>query len=197
MPKIVDLIGQRFGNRVVIGPAPQVGDRKMWAVRCDCGHESNALPQNLRKTTSCMWCAHKGERPYRRKRPFEGQYNIFKNRARYKVDITYDQYAELAKQNECHYCGSPVRWSEYRRKNRSGGSGSNLDRKDYKGDYTMDNVTVCCGRCNYAKGTHFSYDEWKKIGNLIRSWNTVSDQPITPQSGRALALLQKEIEGGR
>ena len=50
--------------------------------------------------------------------------------------------------------------------------------------YYMDNVVVCCGRCNYAKNDHFSYGEWKQIGALIRSW-------------RALALLEKELEAAQ
>jgi hypothetical protein len=57
---------------------------------------------------------------------------------------------------------------EYRRA--GGGTASNLDRKDSAKPYEMGNIVVCCRRCNYAKNTFFTYDEWKQIGTLIRSW---------------------------
>jgi 5-methylcytosine-specific restriction endonuclease McrA len=69
---------------------------------------------------------------------------------------------------------------EYRKRN-GGGTGSFLDRKDSSKPYEMENIVVCCVRCNKAKNTHFTYEEWKELGTVIRKW-------------RALALLQKEIE---
>lgn len=29
---------------------------------------------------------------------------------------------------------------------------------------------TCCARCNWSKGDQFTYEEWKQIGDLIRSW---------------------------
>lgn len=187
-----DLTGLRFGSRKVLCLAKNKKGRVRWSVLCDCGYKSEVLTQSLHKTKNCVWCAHKGERPYRRLRPFEAQYNNFKTRARFPVHITYEQYAELAKQKKCHYCDAEVVWSEYRRSGKKGGSGSNLDRKDYRKGYSLDNVAVCCGRCNYAKGTHFSYEEWKEIGSLIKSWGDRPVQPVTP-----LANLQKELENDK
>lgn len=72
-------------------------------------------------------------------------------------------------------------------------SASNLDRKDNSRGYDIDNVVVCCGRCNYAKGSHFTHDEWKKIGIVIKGFKK-REYVITPRSGRALELLQREID---
>ena len=184
-----NLIGKRFGKRVVLAQAPHKKGRVRWRVLCDCGYECEVLTQSLKRTNGCVWCSHKGDRPYRRLRPFEAQYNNFKKRARFKVKITYEQFAHLAEQKECHYCNAEVIWSEWRTQHSRGGAGSILDRKDYKQGYSIENVAVCCARCNYAKGTHFSYSEWKEIGSLVKGWGKRCVQPVTP-----LALLQKEIE---
>ena len=147
-------------------------------------------------------CAYKGVRLNRRKRPFEATYNAFAKRARYPITITYEQFFELTKIKECHYCGRPIYWQEYRNSldtnKKLGGNGSNLDRIDNDKPYTTDNVVVCCGRCNYAKGSHFTYDEWKQLGTIIKSWGNSRSYKITPQSrmGRKtkLAMLQKDLE---
>lgn len=180
-----DLTGKRFGRRVVISRAENYKNRVYWNVVCDCGTKSKCLSQSLERSAGCMWCSHKDDRPYRRLRPFEAQYNAFINRARFPVTISYEDYAKLANQKTCHYCGSQILWSSYRHEHKGGGCGSNLDRKDYRYGYTLENVAVCCGRCNYAKGTHFSYEEWKMIGSLIATFPKSKPQPITPQSSRS------------
>lgn len=166
----------------------------LWDVVCTCGREYISLGQTITRTNKCRWCAHKKPRPYRRKRPFEAMYNIFVGRARYPVSLTYEQFAELAQQHECHYCGAEIIWQEYRRSSKRGGNGSNLDRKDNSGPYSLNNVVVCCGRCNYAKGSHFTYDEWVQIGNLIRRWQNKSVYTLTPFTRRHPALLERELE---
>jgi hypothetical protein len=178
-----DIAGHRFGRRVVLGPAGMQGIRRLWQWRCDCGSEGVATPQTLRMTVGCQWCGHKGERPYRRKRPFEVNYNSLVQRARHPVHISYEEFVAFTSEQSCHYCGEPIPWMEYRVRN-GGGSGSFLDRKDSARPYEIGNLVVCCVRCNKAKNTHFSYDEWKQIGDVIRSW-------------RALAMLQLEIEAER
>lgn len=179
-----DLTGLRFGRRVVTGRAESKRDRRTrWHYICDCGYRGIAYGQGFKLSPMCRSCTQKKAKPARRKRPYEATYNIFKGRAKYPVEITYEQFLELTKQRECHYCGAAVAWQEYRHHG-EGGTGSNLDRKDSAGPYSMENVVVCCGRCNYAKNKHFTYEEWKALGDVIRGW-------------RALALLQEELEAGR
>lgn len=151
--------------------------------QCPCGNVVKTLKQSLAKSNKCNQCAYKGERLNRRKRPYEAIYNIFVSRAKYPVSITYEDFLFLTQEKNCHYCDSDVYWQEYRTKKSKdlGGSGSNLDRKNNDKGYHMDNVVVCCGRCNYAKGSHFSYDEWKQIGEVIKSMPK-REYKITPQS---------------
>ena len=160
---------EKFDKRTILGLVPRIkGKRKRWQVRCDCGHEFSCLTQDLHRGGPCIMCGHKGERPYRRKRPYEVNYNSLVQRARHPVLITYEQFVSFTQINECHYCGVPIVWAEYRHK--GAGTASNLDRKDNNRPYEFDNIVVCCRRCNYAKNVHFTYDEWKQLGEVIRTW---------------------------
>lgn len=179
MPKRAsDLTGKRFGKRLVLGrgqdafSAGSPYGRVRWIVRCDCGHDFLCLTQGLTRDSNknCRKCGFKGVRPHRRKRPYEVTYNSLVQRARHPVLITYEQYLSFTKQTECHYCGEPITWCEYRNPKKHAGCGSNLDRKDASKPYEMGNIVVCCRRCNYGKNNFFSYAEWKEIGGLIRSW---------------------------
>ena len=183
MPKknqIKDRTGERIGRRTITGYVGKHNSRNntRWAVLCDCGHSYVALIQTLIRSKGCKWCSHKDPRPYRRQRPYEATFNALKQRTKHKVELTYEQFAELAKQNECHYCGAAIKRFEHRKPGNS--TASNLDRVDSKGPYSIDNVVVCCLRCNLGKNIHFTYDEWKKIGNTIRSWNFTTDNNSMP-----------------
>ena len=166
MPKINNLVGMRFGSRTVLRRADldKTSHGYRWVARCDCGHESAVIVQSLRRNASCPNCAHKGPRPYRRKRPLEAVYNALVGRGHHPVWLSYDQFVELASATACHYCGGPINWT-------GRGRASNLDRKDNSRPYETSNVVVCCARCNKAKNTHFTYDEWRQLGAVIRTWS--------------------------
>lgn len=166
-----DLTGLTIGNRTVLEYVGSDGQyRQRWRVRCSCGNIMICYSHNLYHNGACVKCAFKGPRPYLRKRPYEAQFNSLKSRARCEFKLTYEEFLEFTKHNKCHYCGAGIIWQEYRC-SKKGGTGSNLDRKDSYGPYSKENVVVCCGRCNYGKNRYFTYDEWKQIGEVIRSWN--------------------------
>lgn len=171
-PRRRNLVGQRFDKRLVLAfVGSRSGMRSVWRVRCDCGREFDCLNQDLKRGGPCRQCttSHKAPRPYRRKRPYEALYNTWSSRARYPVHISYEQFLPITDVKNCHYCDAEVKWPKYRTgDNRS--SASNLDRKDCSEPYTLDNIVVCCWRCNKAKNTLFTYEEWKEIGALIRAW---------------------------
>ena len=163
-------IGQTVGKRTILADLGRVEGKRRWQVRCECGHEFSCLTQGIyqNKAIGCRFCAHKADRPSRRKRPYEWRYNATQNRARHPMVLTYDEFFEFTKITECHYCGESIEWGEPFGKKRP--SGLNLDRKDSKLSYTKDNVVVSCRRCNYGKNNFFSYDEWKQLGDVIRTW---------------------------
>lgn len=183
MPKILNLVGLQSGHITVVAKTDMVMcGRRMWKALCSCGRERLVNGEVAKMGRGCRYCAHKGPRPNRRLRPFEATYNVFKSRARYKVTLSYEDFLKLTNIRNCHYCDAPIEWKEYRHRG-TGGNGSNLDRKDNAGIYSCENVVVCCGRCNYAKGSHFSYEEWVQIGKTIKNLPK-RDYIITPMSSK-------------
>jgi hypothetical protein len=174
----INLVGQKFGKRVVLAfIGPDKWGTSKWQVRCDCGSILETTSKCLRDSICCKSC----HPAIRTKRPFEAQYNAWTalvgNKGKRKIEITFEEYANLAETTpDCHYCGDKIKWIAV-----SGGPENNrlgasyLDRKDSDGDYTLDNVVVCCSRCNMSKGNRFTYNEWKEIGALIRSWKVEGD----------------------
>lgn len=76
--------------------------------------------------------------------PVRVKYNQLKSEAKRRkkeVDITFEQYYELVKDNVCHYC--PGKLPKY---------GYGIDRKDNQKGYVVGNVVPCCWDCNARKG---------------------------------------------
>ena len=67
---------------------------------------------------------------------------------------------DFTKINNCHYCGDDILWVKH---TGTGQHRYNLDRKDSNKGYSKDNCVVCCKKCNYMKGSEFSYEEFKEI----------------------------------
>jgi len=162
-----DIVGAKFGTRTVtgyLGQRPDSRDRKWhwYSAICECGCESEATRQTLKKSQKCRLCAHKGPRPHKRIRPYEAAYNGFLvSRSRHDVLMSYEQYAEIAKAKpSCHYCGASLVWTEHRLAGRATGAGHNLDRVDPDGPYSVENCVPCCRPCNIGKNRVFAYDEW-------------------------------------
>jgi hypothetical protein len=174
-PKIGKRVLLKFLGFAPVGKSYQEG---RWLVRCDCGREFECGDANHKTVWfgACQSCSQAKPKPSRRKRPYEALYNALIGKAarrdrsakaaRHEVLFTYEDFLLLTQEKQCHYCGSPVIWQEYSVR----GGASNLDRKDNRLPYTMENVVVCCKRCNIGKNRFFSYEEWKQIGVLIRNW---------------------------
>jgi len=163
-----DYSGKYVGNRVVLrfSRFAKFND-PLWLVRCTCGHEFESLSQDL-KRKECRNCRMK----HNRKRRFESLYNtfIYKTKKRgLSTDISYEDFLLFTQTPSCHYCDAPIVWSEFQSKSTKR-QAYNLDRKDSRQSYTKNNLVVCCPRCNLSKNNLFSYAEWKKIGELIKSW---------------------------
>jgi hypothetical protein len=92
--------------------------------------------------------------------PYMWLYNRLKssNKSRTHVDLSYEEFLSFTKIIECHYCGDPINWPMFT--NPLVG-GYNLDRKDPKKGYSIDNCVVSCITCNASKHTK-TYDEFLK-----------------------------------
>lgn len=60
MPRLLDLTGQTYGCRTVLGrmPNPTGGAATCWKVRCRCGQEDVVPSQRVRKGTGCRSCGN-------------------------------------------------------------------------------------------------------------------------------------------
>jgi hypothetical protein len=86
------------------------------------------------------------------------RYYFAKSRAKRsgrEFSLTMDDYLNLTNA-PCIYCDGEL-----------GLSGVGLDRTDNTVGYTKDNVRPCCGTCNRIKSDTFSFEEMKKIGNVL------------------------------
>jgi hypothetical protein len=43
-----------------------------------------------------------------------------------------------------------------------------IDRKDNNKGYTLDNIVLCCHRCNTIKSKTFTYEQMIRVGNILK-----------------------------
>lgn len=162
-----NLVRRTFGKYTVVKQAVSKNWKRRWVCKCSCGKLRTIATEHLTsgKRTGCNTCNNGNL-----KRPFEGRYAMLcaMAKGRCSVNLTYKEYVEFTKHNLCHYCGKVVQWNPHGYQ----GDGHHLDRKDNSLGYSKDNCVVCCARCNRAKSNHFTYEEWVKIGALIKTWQT-------------------------
>jgi 5-methylcytosine-specific restriction endonuclease McrA len=75
-------------------------------------------------------------------------------------------------ESNCYYCGIEegafIRiWGGFYGKNKRG-IRLELDRKDNKRGYNLENCILACAICNNAKSDKFTYQEFLRIGKTIR-----------------------------
>ncbi len=169
--KLDNLEGRTFGYWKVLRRSIKnsKSHHPYWVCKCRCGKEKDVARESLVYGASLSCGCKFGLRPY------EGLYNILlrKNNGRgepFPVLFSYADFVNFTKTKECHYCDSPINWTEYNVA-KSKTQAYNLDRKDPSVGYSKENCVVCCPRCNRAKSNHFTYEEWMQIGALIRRWH--------------------------
>ena len=171
-----DVAGQTFGGWTVICRIPREQRRdadlnRAWLCRCKCGRELTlSLGLLKRNSIGCNKCRKNDSY---RIRPYESLYRTAcklisgTTRGTPRIcEITYEQFVKLIEYGKCHYCWTPLRWAEYAvGKN---GAAYQLDRKDNSQGYVLHNLVTCCWRCNQAKGSRFTYEEWWAMTKYFR-----------------------------
>lgn len=120
-----------------------------------CGREIRVSHGGLYKATGkCSSCAS-------RTRPFQHLHGMLKATARSRgleVDLSYEEFLEFTKIDECSYCGSKIEWEMW--SSVSGYSKAyNLDRKNNAKGYSKDNCVVCCTACNFIRRDELTHEE--------------------------------------
>ena len=170
--KLTSLRGRTFGYWEVLQKSERSSKshHPYWTCVCLCGVEKDVEGGSLVRGTSLSCGCKFGLRPY------ESVYNMLvsKNNGRGKpllVEFSYSVFLlAFVPITSCHYCDDRIVWTA--KNTVTGKQRYNLDRKDPKVGYTLENCVVCCPRCNRAKSNHFTYEEWVQIGALIKSWKT-------------------------
>ena len=73
---------------------------------------------------------------------------------------------------QCHYCGIqeeeviPI-WGKFYGQDKRGKK-LEVDRKDNSKGYNLGNCVLACSVCNCAKSDKFTYEEFKKVGDVIK-----------------------------
>jgi len=91
---------------------------------------------------------------------------IGRNR-KHLVQLSKQEFIDWYQKQEqkCTYCGIPenllklLKWG-----NKIFRLRLTIDRKDNTKNYTLDNICLCCSKCNFIKGDILTYQEMKKIG---------------------------------
>lgn len=159
-----DLKGKKFGKWSVLEKAERPTTHSpskplYWKCKCECGIIRIIPAHNLRCKRT-LSCGHDMILP-----DYLSLYNIFlsSNQGRVKCKLTFDEFVSFTSITKCHYCHTPVNWVK-----RGYKTSYNLDRKDNKIEYTIENCVVCCPRCNFGKSHRYSYDEWFEMNKCFR-----------------------------
>ena len=175
----MDITGQKF-NKLTVLSAAKSKRKNGWhetrvLCRCDCGIEKEFNKSNVLrgKSKSCGCFRKELITKIKSKRPYESKYNRLLDMAkRYEREchISYEDFIKFTSIVNCHYCEAPIIWKAHSNKYERRDSGYYLDRKNSSKGYSIDNCVVCCCRCNKGKLDHFTYEEWLKIGEVIKTF---------------------------
>ena len=103
-----------------------------------------------------------------------GRYRLLRYHARrlgVELLIDFDTYVELISAG-CAYCGFPL-----------AETGRGLDRKEPRGDYSVENVVASCGECNAFKNALFTHEEMLVIGRAVAEVKAARTGPHTYRRG--------------
>ncbi len=81
--------------------------------------------------------------------------------ARIPFEIGLDEFIRWYQSQEpkCHYCGRDLYMGRGQKKL----NGYSFDRKDNGKGYNLENIILCCNRCNMAKGSWFTEEQMLEI----------------------------------
>ena len=132
---------------------------------CGCGKELSIQSSSLKTHSGkCMRCTQLKE-------PYKYIYNELKvhKRKGTSVELTFEEFLEIIKERNCHYCGEELNYEEYSRVwGKTNSRAHQLDRKNNDLGYTKDNVVTCCWECNRLKSDRFTYEEFIQLSPILK-----------------------------
>jgi hypothetical protein len=174
------LIGKTFGGYIVRGRIPiesRSSPNASWLCEClTCGFEIGITVSRLKRNKyGCQRCSAKINGLEYRLRPYESLWRhacrstMSTTRGKRRKFCSYEAFLAIIATGRCHYCHVPLEWGEYDIGTGHGKMAYKVDRVDNaKGYDDKDNVVACCWRCNQAKSSRYSYDEWYRMTAPLR-----------------------------
>ena len=150
MPRLSNIVGQKFGRWVVIANTARLNGRLAQLCRCDCGNFKHVLRQNLMggKTTSCgcygnrvCWKGH-GEIPgaYWSRLKADARRTRKPKARSFEISIEYAWLLFLKQERRCALTGQVIIFASSVKGFALGEQTASLDRIDSNKDYTPGNV---------------------------------------------------------
>ena len=97
------------------------------------------------------------------------------------VELTFEEFLEIIKERNCHYCGEDLNYEEYSRVwGKTNSRAHQLDRKNNDLGYTKDNVVTCCWECNRLKSDRFTYEEFIQFSPILKKIQSERKRKETP-----------------
>ena len=86
--------------------------------------------------------------------------------------IIFEQFKEWYEKQDkvCHYCGTILN-KDFRIKD----DYTTIDRKDISIGYTIENIALCCWRCNATKSNFFTEEDMLQIGKIVFKRKNIHD----------------------
>jgi|APGre2960657373_1045057.scaffolds.fasta_scaffold51871_3 hypothetical protein len=130
-----------------------------------CQKELSIQSSSLKNHSGkCMRCAQLKE-PYRY---IYNELKLHKKNGK-KVVLTFDEFLDIIKLKECHYCGKELFYEEHSRVwGKTNSRAHQLDRKNNDLGYSKDNVVTCCWECNRLKSDRFTYEEFIQLTPVLK-----------------------------
>ena len=188
MPKIINMIGQKYSKLTVIELSEKRGlsNQKMYKCICDCGNTHFTSGESIRsgKSKSCG-CLRKLPPPNKNENRIEQIWKgLYKNTIEKRsLNKGWHKYIDMKKfieisMQKCNYCGianSNKAYDRTKLKTKREISTNfilfnGIDRVDSSKGYVEDNVVSCCKYCNTAKNT-MSRDEFLKWIKRVYEYN--------------------------
>lgn len=159
MPKIKDILGQRFGSLVAIRfvelrnyPCNPKHRKAFWEFQCDCG-KVKVIGSGEVVAGKVVTCGCRGLEDW------QSNFNLLYRQIEYSAkrrglswELTKEQVLFITKQN-CFYCDKEPSSVHRDPKYRGQYVYNGIDRVDNTRGYTIDNVVPCCEGCNRKKLT--------------------------------------------
>ncbi len=133
----------------------------------ECPNTVEVKKYGIKNTTGkCHVCCQ-------RKKPYESIYNCLVINAKerdLKVDLTFEEFLEFTKIDNCHYCNIFLNRKAFKDRinSKSHTAAYLLDRKDSALGYAKENLVSCCSPCNYLKSDKLSYEEFMLLSPALK-----------------------------